>query len=90
VRGDLIEVFKILKGFDLVDSTRFFTRNVGVTRGHELKLLKAGCRLDCKRFAFGHRVVDNWNSLPSDVIACNTISGFKKGLDKFLEGRGFI
>ena len=50
VRGNLIEVFKLFKGFDKIDVNRFFSCNAGVTRGHELKLFKYGCRLDCRKY----------------------------------------
>jgi hypothetical protein len=90
MRGDMIEVFKILKGFDMVEVGKFFTNNVGITRGHGLKLFKYGSRLDCRKHCFSHRVVDFWNSLPSDIVACNTIGKFKKDLDKFMEGRGYL
>ena len=36
VRGDLIEVFKIMKGFENVNKDKFFTMDTGCTRGHEL------------------------------------------------------
>ena len=52
IRGDLIEVYKILKGFDHVDEKQFFTRASGSTRGHDLKLVKPRCRLDCRKFFF--------------------------------------
>jgi hypothetical protein len=38
VRGDLIQVFKILKGFDKIDSSKFFTLSgKEATRGHKFK-----------------------------------------------------
>ena len=91
LRGDLIEVFKILKGFDDIDFRRFFVlNNEKRTRGHILKLFKSGCKLDCRKYGFSHRVVDIWNSLDSDVVACDSINSFKSHLDKVLKGRGFI
>jgi hypothetical protein len=90
LRGDLIEVFKIFNGFDNVDYRTFFTLCNTSTRGHSFKLFKTGCKLDCRKFAFAHRVVNIWNSLDKDVIACDSINGFKNRLDKFLKGRGFI
>ena len=91
LRGDLIEVFKILKGFDDIDFRRFFVlNNEKRTRGHILKLFKSGCKLDCRKYGFSHRVVDIWNSLDSDVVACDSINSFKSHLDKFLKGRGFV
>ena len=62
------------------------------TRGHCLKLFKPGHRLDCKKFALSHSVIDMWNSLSYDIVAlaCNSINEFKSGLDKFLNRRGSI
>ena len=90
LRGDLIEVFKILKGFDDVDVQNFFALSNTGTRGHSLKLFKYGCRLDCRKFAFSNRIVNIWNELEEDIIACDSINGFKNRLDKYLKGRGFI
>ena len=38
LRGDLIEVFKIFKGFDNLDPTMFFELNTAPTRGHSFKI----------------------------------------------------
>ena len=40
VRGDLIEVFKILKGYDDIGEDIFFVRSKSSLRGHQLKLQK--------------------------------------------------
>jgi hypothetical protein len=64
ISGDLIEVFKILKGIEDVKEEQFFTRENGCTRGHELKLFKPSCRLDCRKYVFSNRVINMWNSLP--------------------------
>ena len=90
LRGDLIEVFKICKGLDFVEPSLFFTFSTAPTRGHTLKLVKPRCHLDIRKFSFAHRVVDMWNSLDDDIVACDSINGFKNRIDKFLNGRGFI
>jgi hypothetical protein len=38
-RGDLIEAFKIFKGFDKIDPGRFFVVMDSCTRGHNMKIL---------------------------------------------------
>ena len=38
LRGDLIEIFKIVKGFDNIDRNIFFHRDIEVCRGHSEKL----------------------------------------------------
>jgi ribonuclease P/MRP protein subunit RPP40 len=90
LRGDLIEVFKIFKGFDDLDPNMFFELSQANTRGHSLKLIKPRCRLDIRKFSFAHRVVDIWNNLDEGIVACDSINGFKNRIDKYLNGRGFI
>jgi len=46
LRDDLIEVFKIFKGFDDVKPTDFFTMSSTGLRGHEFKLYKPQAHLD--------------------------------------------
>ena len=46
LRGDQIEVFKILNGYENID------RNVRRTRGHGNTLAKMQCRLDIRKFTF--------------------------------------
>jgi ribonuclease P/MRP protein subunit RPP40 len=89
VRGDLIEVFKIMKGFENVNKDKFFYYGYRVyTRGHELKLFKPSCRLDCRKYAFSNRIINMWNNLPSNIIACNTVDNFKHKIDIYLYGQG--
>jgi hypothetical protein len=56
LRGDLIEVFKIIKEFDDLDPNIFFERSQANKRGHSLKLLKPRCQLDTRKFSFAHRI----------------------------------
>ena len=59
-------------------------------RGHSLKLFKENCNLDIRKYCFAHRIIENWNSLDEEIIACNTVNTFKSKLDTFLTNRGFI
>jgi len=70
----------------------FFYLNTAPTRGHSLKLVKPRCRLDVRKYSFTHRVVDVglWNSLDDNVIACDSLNGFKNRFEKCVHGRGFI
>ena len=63
LRGDVIEIFKICKGFDIIESSLFFTFSTASTRGHTLKLVKPRCHPDNRKFSFAHKVIDTWNSL---------------------------
>ena len=53
IRGDLIEVFKILKGFSKVNYNTWFKFSVNSrTRGHRYKLVKSRSKLDiCINFS---------------------------------------
>ena len=83
-RGDMIETFKMLKGFDRLDIQNLFEMdNVCKTRGHGLKLKKKRFNFDTAKFFFTNRIVDDWNKLPSYVIECGTIESFKKNIDKY-------
>jgi hypothetical protein len=43
----------------------------------------------CRKYFFSKTVVNLWNKLPSDVLACDTIGKFKARLDKLI-CQGFI
>jgi len=86
----VVRLFISSKGFKNVDPCMFFRVNTAPTRGHCLKLIKPRCHLDIRKYSFAHRIVDIWNSLDEDIIACDSINGFKGKIDRFLYGRGFI
>jgi ribonucleases P/MRP protein subunit RPP40 len=91
LRGDLIQVFKIVKGFDDVNMSIFFDFSTTHLRGHSYKLFKPRVSSDCGKFSFGARVVDEWNLLTEDIVSCNTVELFKNRLDHYLRTcRGFI
>ena len=53
LRGDQIEVFKILNGHENIDRNMFFSlKKDSRTRGHEVKLVKDQCRLDIRKHSF--------------------------------------
>jgi ribonucleases P/MRP protein subunit RPP40 len=89
IRGDLIEVFKILKGYEDVNIQTFFELSKLRTRKHSLQLFKTRCNLDCRKYTFAHGIVDIWKSLDNDTVACDSLKGFKTRSDKVLQGRGF-
>ena len=87
LRGQLIEVFKILRGFDNVDYRNLFELSEGVTRNHGYKLeLKRYHRDLCGNF-FTYSICDKWNSLPTDVVNSDSVEQFKSRLDKVLNRR---
>ena len=82
VRGDMIEVYKLISGKEQIESGQFFTLadNRYGLRGHELKIAKERARLDTRKFFFSQRVVNGWNRLPAHVVKVDTVNGFKLSL----------
>jgi len=84
VRGDLIQTFKIVKGYDKLDYRNFFEISKGgKTRGHSIKLVKKRCNGDIRKHFFSQRVVNPWNGLPQDVVDADSVNCFKNRLDRF-------
>ena len=85
-RGDLILVFRIVKGLIGLDFNRFFTyaRNPN-TRGHQHKLDVQRHRLNLRSKFFSIRVVNDWNALPDAVVSATTVNGFKTKYDAHIE-----
>ena len=87
LRGQLIEVFKILRGFDNVDYREMFQLSEGVTRNNGYKLeLKRYNRDLCGNY-FTYSICNHWNALPSDIVSSNSVEQFKSRLDKILPRR---
>ena len=94
LRGDLIETFKIIKGFSNLHVLDFFSFHDDVsrpTRGHNMKLYKYRFSKDVAKFSFVNRVVDEWNALPQEAIDSISVNSFKNKIDCHLKyKRGFI
>lgn len=89
-RGDMIQVYKILNGKDRLDGNKIIPlcENT-LTRGHSKKLKKKRARLNVRKYSFGLRVTNSWNSLPESVINSSNINTFKDNLDKFWNYRRY-
>jgi hypothetical protein len=83
-RADMLEVFKILKGFEAINGDIFFKVQHSKTRGHSMKLYKERVNKNVLKFSFGNRIIDKWNKLPEEVINVNCINTFKNRLDTYL------
>ena len=86
IRGDLIEVFKIFKGFSNLDSSKYFTiDHNNVTRNNGFKIIPRRFKsLEAKYFFF-NRIVNIWNKLPSEIVNSNSIESFKNKVDKYMK-----
>ena len=91
IRGDMIEVFKILNKFDKINPEVLFKmNNASVTRGNGMKLKLRRYNTIARKSYFNIRVVDHWNRLPASVVNSNTIDIFKSRLDKHFRETGLL
>ena len=84
IRGDLIEAYKMLTGVYEAEACPLFEMHRGrETRSHSLKLMNAQVLTRERRNFFTERIVDVWNSLPSDIVEANSVNSFKNKVDKY-------
>ena len=79
LRGDQIEVFKILNGYENIDRNMLFSFNEEKrTRGHGVTLAKKQSRLDTRKFKFSQRTANEWNILSADCVGASSVNNFFK------------
>ena len=84
LRGDLIQVFKIIRGIDNMDCNKYFSiDNSNYTRGNGCKIIGKPFNSNESKNFFFNRIVNLWNGLPRDVVECNTVDTFKRHFDKY-------
>ncbi len=81
-RCDLLQVFRIINKIDSIPPDNFFEFNTGITRGHCKKLIKPRATTTTKQYSFAHRVINDWNSLPNEVVVAKSLNSFKSLLGK--------
>lgn len=77
-RGDLIEVFKILKGLTRIDPAEFWEVRYA-------KELAPNGRRQRQSF-FSYRVIQKWNMLPIELKTAPSLNSFKNRLDDMIMG----
>ena len=87
LRGDQVDVFKIVNGYQDIDRNMFFKLKEGSrTRGHKAALVKEQCRLDTRKYSFSQRVINEWNKLSNDCVSVNM---FKNRIGRYLIRAGY-
>ena len=90
-RTDLIQVYKIIYGFDRVDMNIWFQTcqqaNIRNTRQndfpHNLTRRKVS-RTDVRQHFFSQRTINLWNNLPTHIKEAPTINSFKSLYDDYM------
>ena len=98
IRGDMIETYRTMNGFNRVDKQNWFkfrdSNNSRATRAtvsvtgdqqqsREKVLFKESVRLETRKNFFSVRVVERWNRIPDAVKAQKTINAFKNSHDQW-------
>ena len=95
VRGDMIEMFKLMTGKSTIDFRKFFQLSsvrvgAGNTRGNSgyLNVEEPSlAKTDIRRHFFSSRCPRLWNSLPDYVKQAGTVHTFKVAYDDYVWGR---
>ena len=92
IRGDQIEVFNILDGYENIDSNIFFfkIKESKITRGHNYTLVKKQSRLDVRKNSFHQRTFNVWNKLSTDCVHASSVNMFKNRIGKCIGKAGYI
>ena len=79
-RGDLIEVFKILKGLTRIDPAEFWEVRDARNGTRLVKELATSGKRRRQNF-FSYRVIQRWNLLPVHIKTAPSLAAFKARLD---------
>ena len=85
LREDLIEIFKIVNGFDQVDYLKLYYLSTTGLRDHNLKLFKPSFKHNVGKYIFSNRIIGSYNLLTQDIIECQSLNNFKKKLDRLFK-----
>ena len=86
LRGDMIELFKHFKSYDINTITSSFHPKERSLRSHKFQLHERRAIDGVRGFhnkSFYHRTIKTWNRLPSWVVDSKNINSFKNNLDAF-------
>ena len=91
LRGDMIELYKMVKGSYDPDVSLHLNYSKTVTlRGNKFKLFQEQLHYDMRKYFFGNRIIHVWNSLPDEVVSAEKLDTFKNLLDKFWSGQEVV
>ena len=84
LRGDLIQMFKIMNKMDKCDRYNRFKIILNQVRGHCFKYFKEITRQPYRENFFCNRIVNIWNQLPSEIVEATSVNSFKAGIDHWM------
>jgi len=79
----MIMTYKILHGLVDLPVEEFFQYNTSCTRSNGLKLQKPHTKTNMNKYSFAARVINDWNSLPTNIVMATKTTSFKTLLDVY-------
>ena len=89
-RSDLIFAHKIFNGQVKVKPEKIFTMATRTIRGHPFRLRKKRTTTALSSNSFSNRIVNDWNGLPEDIVATQSLDLFKSKVDKWLQNDIYV
>ena len=95
LRGDMIEIYKIIKGIYDKESASFLKMWTDIAqwdigRGHDMRLYLQRSIKPVRKNSFGVSIVNIWNNLPENVVNSPNVNIFKNRLDKHWENQEIV
>ena len=92
LRGDQIEVFKMLNGYENIyrNIISRLRKREGLEDTELITLAKKQCRLDIRKFSFSQRTVEEWNRLSADCVGASSVNMFTNKINIYLRRAGYI
>jgi ribonuclease P/MRP protein subunit RPP40 len=78
-RGDLIQMFKIVHGYETVT----WEKPLELRAKNSLNYNREITKTEARHNFFTNRIANEWNKLPEDVILAKSVNSFKAKLDKW-------
>ena len=85
-------MFKILNGYDNIDSNIIFEiKESKITRAHNFTLVKKQSRLyvTIRTYSFAQRTINVWNKLSEECVHASSVNMFKNRIDTYLVKAGY-
>ena len=85
LRGDLIQLYKIVHNANDLDQSDFFTfSTIKFTRGDQFKIYISRCNTRIRQISFINRIVKTWNSIRFETKNVSSVDRFKVLIDEEL------
>ena len=89
IKMDMITTYKIIRGLVEVPHQDLFTISCNTTRSNG-KLYKERANTNTRLIFFTNRIINDWNTLPTDIVNVLDTTSFKTLLDIYWRDSRFI